>query len=127
MKIHKHHILIRLFCILMAFHIFNMSVDTRDANPDSEPEDLSYNDMESVVEIVIEKVLGYDNAIAEHDEEDEDSDKSFEIAKDLKIQGFYICYFSPRYPTNITATETPYNGEFCSDYTSEITPPPPKC
>lgn len=129
MKLYKHPIVIRFFCILMAFHIFNISVDAPDADPDSQPEDLSYNDMESVVEIILEKYLGFDNAIAEHDEPDDDSDNSttIEIVKDLSVTDFYTCDFSISIPCNTLTIETPYDIAFASDYISEIIPPPPKC
>lgn len=119
----------RLFCILMALHIFNISVDTPDADPDSKPEDLSYNDMESVVEIILEKCLDYDNAIAEHDEADEDcvTSKTIEIASDIIITDFFTYPFSTPLPSELLKVKTPYVGSCSSDHISEITPPPPKC
>jgi len=129
MKLYKRPILVRLFCVLMALHIFNISVDTPDAEPDFKPEDLSYNDMESVVEIILEKYLGYDDAIAEHDEPDDGSDKctNIEIDKDLCVTDFYAGNFSISVPYDILTIEVPYNTACASDYISEITPPPPKC
>ncbi|MFY9309496.1 MAG: hypothetical protein WAQ28_10660 [Bacteroidia bacterium] len=103
-----------------------MSVDTPDAKPDSEPEDLTINDMESVVEIVMEEFLKIDNAIAEHDEPDEDDKPGFEAKKEVSF------YVSPKFnlliqlPHNHTNAETPYNSALISDYSSDIVPPPPK-
>lgn len=54
----------------MSLYILNISVDTTDPNPGFIPEDLSINDQESIVEIVVEKVLGYENAIKEYDDHD---------------------------------------------------------
>jgi phosphate uptake regulator len=67
----------------MAVHILNCSVDTPDAQPDSIAEDLSYNDIESISELVLEQILGFEDAIAEHDEHDTNDGYSFEIAKIL--------------------------------------------
>jgi hypothetical protein len=55
MNFFRKTIISRIFCILMAVHIFNLSVDTKDAAPDCIAEDLSINDQETVVEIVLEK------------------------------------------------------------------------
>ena len=63
----------KLLCILwgiLALYLLNISVDTIDEHPSHIPEDLSINDQESIVEIIVEKVLGYENAIAEHDDND---------------------------------------------------------
>ena len=43
---------------LMGLYLLNISVDTADPNPEHIPEDLSINDQESIVEIVVEKILG---------------------------------------------------------------------
>lgn len=55
---------------LLALCFLNSSVDTIDPNPEYIPEDLSFNDQESVVELLLEKVLGFENAIAEYDDHD---------------------------------------------------------
>lgn len=55
---------------LMALYLLNISVDTADRYPDHIPEDLSFNDQESIVEIVVEKILRFENAIAEYDDHD---------------------------------------------------------
>lgn len=60
----------------MGLYLINISVDSADPNPNYIPEDLSINDQESLVEIFIEKVLGYDNAIEEYDDIDADEHNS---------------------------------------------------
>lgn len=54
----------------MGLYLLNISVDPIDPRPEYMPEDLSINDQESIVEIVIEEVLGYQNAIDEYDDHD---------------------------------------------------------
>jgi len=54
----------------LALYMFNLCVDTTDLKPRHLPEDLSINDQESVIELIVEKVLGYEEAIAEYDEHD---------------------------------------------------------
>lgn len=54
----------------MCLYLLNISVDTSDHTPFYLPEDLSINDQESFVEIVVEKVLGYENALVEYDDQE---------------------------------------------------------
>ncbi len=64
----------------MGLYLLNISVDTADANPEHIAEDLTINDQESLVEIIVEKILGFENAFAEYDDHDkEDHDKKNKI------------------------------------------------
>jgi hypothetical protein len=53
-------------------YLLNISVDTADPMSNFQSEDLSFNDQESMVEIVVEKFLGYEHAIREYDDPDSD-------------------------------------------------------
>lgn len=66
----RHSIAVRFLWGFMGLYFLNISVDTVDAFPNHISEDLSFNDQESIVEIVVEQVLGFDNAIEEHDDPD---------------------------------------------------------
>ena len=63
----------------MGLHILNFSIDPPDILPDSVPEDLSYNEIESVVELVLEDGFGIENAISESDEVDNPDGQKFVI------------------------------------------------
>jgi hypothetical protein len=68
----------------MGLYLLNISVDTADPKNEHIPENLSINDQESIVEIVVEKVLGYENAIKEYDDHDtEDHSKKTNVKIDL--------------------------------------------
>ncbi|WP_443939495.1 hypothetical protein [Pedobacter sp. MW01-1-1] len=56
----------------IGLYLLNISVDTTDPNPEYIPEDLSINDQESVIEILVEKVFGFEDAIKEYDDHDTD-------------------------------------------------------
>lgn len=60
----------RLFCAFMALYLLNCSVDSPDTQRDGLSDNLAINDQESLLEILIEKVLGYKDAIAEYDDDD---------------------------------------------------------
>ncbi len=123
----RQHIIFRLFWLFMAVHILNCSVDSPDSQLDNVSEDLSYNDMESVVEIVLEDVLDIKDAIAEHDENDTEDDNSLNFKKEI------VYYHRTKVEKNtafefglkITVT-TDYKEQYTSQFHPEIVPPPPK-
>lgn len=54
-------------------YFLNISVDTADLQPSYAPEDLSINDQESIVEIMVEQILGFEDAIPEYDDNDQNN------------------------------------------------------
>jgi hypothetical protein len=125
MSIFRNHILSRVFCVLMALHIFNVSVDMPDAQPDDIPEDLTINDQETVVELVLEGWLGIDNAIAEHDETGDESE-TFEIIKQFQLYTSNIPEISFYRPIIELEQAISYQEDKYFQYINEINPPPPK-
>ena len=83
---------LRFFCALMALYLLNCSVDTNDFNSNFDVENLSVNDQESIIELVVEKVLGYQNAIPEID--DCDSDNHTILKKIVGLDFFTIPFFN---------------------------------
>lgn len=71
---------------LLALHLLNFSIDSKDAHPDYIAEDLAYNDIESILEFTFEILLGFDNAFFEYDEEDEEDGSRI---------GFHLFYTQP--------------------------------
>lgn len=71
----------------MGVYLLNISVDAADPNPEHIPEDLTINDQESIVEMVVEQVLGCEDAIKEYDDHDtEDHNKKKTVKIDLLVQ-----------------------------------------
>jgi hypothetical protein len=56
--------------MLMALYLFNICADAPDPGLPGTPENLAYNDIESVVEILLEHTLHVENAVSEHDDAD---------------------------------------------------------
>lgn len=110
----------------MVLYLLNISVDTADPNPEHIPEDLSFNDQESIVEIVVEKVLGFEDAIKEYDDHDtEDHNKQKNIKIDLSVHVIKADKFAHN--------QIDERKEPCFDYVArltngfnEIDSPPPK-
>lgn len=74
----------KILWAIMGLFLLNISVDAKDPNPEHIPEDLSINDQESIVEILIEKVLGFENAFKEYDDHDtENHSKKANVKVDL--------------------------------------------
>lgn len=61
----------RYFWAFMALYLFNLSADAPDVYSESVPVEITYNEQESFVEIVVEKVLGFEDVIAEYNDNDE--------------------------------------------------------
>ena len=127
MQAFKQHIIFRFFCLVLAIHILNCSVDAPDVRPENIPEDLSYNDMESVMEIVLENVFEIKDAIAEQDDHDSNGDNNLNFKKQV-----FFCYCATLETKKIQTNEiqiivqTNYDEQFSSQFHPEIVPPPPK-
>jgi hypothetical protein len=66
----RNSVFSRVLWGFVAFYLLNISVDSADPAPEHIPEDLSFNDQESIIELVIEHILGFENAIKEYDDND---------------------------------------------------------
>lgn len=65
----------------MGIYLLNISVDADDPHPQNILEDLTYNDQESIIEIFVEKILGFENAIEEYDDHDTEDHNTKNIDK----------------------------------------------
>jgi hypothetical protein len=116
--------LTRIIWLLLAVHFFNLSIDSRDREPDFAKEDLSINDIESISEYLTEIVFGFDDIFAEHDEADGHGE-SIDFNKILfSSQGLYAV-MSVNYKTISLKYFIQNTGNF-SIRAREITSPPPK-
>ncbi len=111
---------------LMGLYLLNISVDTADPNPEHIPEDLSINDQESIVEIVVEKILGYENAIEEYDDNDtEEHNKKTNVKIDLT--NHYTAEIDLNKPSIITTRQNfPGLNTLLANGFQKLDIPPPK-
>lgn len=77
MQFIRQNILLKYLWISLTIFIFNFSIDAPDVYGDAVAEDLSFNDIESISELILEDVLGIYNAFPEHDENDLEDDGGF--------------------------------------------------
>lgn len=123
----REHIVFRFLCLVMALNILNYSVDTPDAQAENIPEDLSFNDMESIVEIILEQLLGFDNAIAEIDENDSDESTGITIKKGLDFYSYQQTAFSfSVFNTMFNCKNGLFTDQYSEQFHPEVVPPPPK-
>jgi uncharacterized protein YlzI (FlbEa/FlbD family) len=111
---------------LIGLHLLNISVDTADPNPERIPEDLSINDQESIVEIVVEKVFGYENAIKEYDDHDtEDHNKKTNVKIDLTTHNIVDNALNQSH-IETTIHKFPDYNSFLTNGFQKLDIPPPK-
>ncbi|MEM1134671.1 MAG: hypothetical protein AAGI07_02445 [Bacteroidota bacterium] len=110
----------------MAAYLLNISVDTVDLNPKHIPEDLSINDQESFVELFVEKILGFEHAIAEYQDNDTEEHNNKKNSQ-IKIVFLYSHLLdNPHFFLQKEKQEYPlYNALLTQGY-NQINLPPPK-
>ncbi len=112
--------------IFMAFYFLNCSIDAPDIQFFSQHENLKFNDQESIVELLVENVLGFENAISEQDDVENTPQKS--MKKSISLD-FFVFNQNDGFKCNCFNWNS--NKKvflklplFCS-ITLEITSPPP--
>ena len=110
MQVLRNTKILRYFNLIIGLVILNISVDSPDFNKNF-PEDLSLNDQESIVEIVIEKILGFEDAIPEY--EDSDNENHL-VKKDFSLDN-YVLEKRPEFIFDLSLQEL-LNSEYQHKY-----------
>lgn len=110
---------------MIAIYLLNVSVDTADPHPEHISEDLTINDQESIIEIIVEQVLGYEDAIKEYDDHDtEDHNQKKNIKIDL-ITRYLTDNRNNHLPLEIVKQEFPdFRISLINGFHQLDTPPP---
>ena len=109
----------------MGFYLFNISVDADDPHPRHIVEDLSFNDQESIIEFVVEKILGYSDAIQEYDDNDtEDHNSKHHVKVDFLVHTNTLP--KPSYPIVVDEKQAflRYDARLMNGFRRIETPPP---
>lgn len=86
---------LRYFWGFMACYLLNLSIDTVNPKPSFIQEDLSFNEQESILELVVEKVLGFDDAFKEcNDLDTEDHPKKSSTKLDFTVHQYTASDFN---------------------------------
>lgn len=109
----------------LALQLLNISIDSPDPHPNYIPEDLTFNDQESIVEFVAETLLGYEDFIEEYDDNDlnEETNK-----KTYNLNWIATCFKAStnlnRYFLYKVKLAIPYEKNFSQPYLKIVSPPP---
>ena len=79
---------LNLFWGLLALFMLNISIDVADADAFNMAEDLSYNEQESIVEYILEEMMGFEDAFPESD--DNDASQKTVLKKSNNIDNFVV-------------------------------------
>jgi hypothetical protein len=122
----RNSILAKFLWGFMGLYLLNLSVDTQDPTPRFLPEDLSFNDQESLIEILLEQILGYENAVAEYDDSDtEEHSKQKDIKKDLFAS--YLVGSALNQPfTKMARQNFPHYRPYPTNGFQKLDTPPPR-
>jgi hypothetical protein len=121
----RNSVFIKILWGLMSLYLLNLSVDTTDSSPSYLPEDLSINDQESIIEIVVEEILGYENAFKEYDDNDhEDHNKKSNVKIDLLKFHVFDSKINPAIAENVTKKFSDYSTLLTNGFQKLDTPPP---
>lgn len=122
----RSNIFVRYFLGLIVLLILNSSVDTPDVNNYGVAENLNFNDQETILELIFEKVLLFEDAFIEVDDSDNDDEQ-----KGKSIQHFYWFLSEDSEYFKVLTTYKLKNeyhdqNEQLLNYCSEIHSPPPE-
>ncbi len=110
----------------MGFYLLNISVDSPDIHPEYIPEDLTINDLESVIEIVFEQVLGFEDTFKEYDDHDtEDHNNKTNTKIDLTTHNTNELFSSQKSIITARKKFSDYNTILTKGF-QKLNIPPPK-
>ncbi|MCK8492743.1 MULTISPECIES: hypothetical protein [Spirosoma] len=129
-KLQRHVILHRFLCLLMALHVINVSIDAPDPYahpryPGERREDLSINEIESFGELLLEECFGFENAIPEHEESDDDSEVT-NVEHDYFFHQLFVFTTLPARYWYLIRQSVPFKPAHVPSHVPEITSPPPQ-
>ncbi len=116
-------------CLLMALHLLNCCVDAPDPTPVNSPENLAYNDVESVWELLTEGGLQLADAVPEHDEPDNEQPGHSPAQKNM---GAFLAAEPPAVeetlalPPTRRSTVLPRRFALLANLTRSVATPPPE-
>lgn len=122
----RKHIGFRILWALLALHFLNVSVDSMDMYASYIPEDIHYNDQESIAEIVVEQLLGFEDAFAEYDDVDHENHTGKKRGMSFKIY-FQSAENKSDFETQVNALKHfSISEKFLSNFCLSLDSPPPQ-
>lgn len=118
--------LLHFFWGLLALFMLNISIDSPDDNTRSGSEDLSFNEQESIIEYVLEEMMGIEDAIPES--EDNDASQNSTLKKTAGLDCFIVAPVPVKPPVYPFSLRKQYwhqpDASGSSRYIEIVSPPP---
>lgn len=119
-------IIAKFFTLIVALQILNLSIDVQNHNLTLKTTDIAqFNEMNSVVEFIGEKMLNHDNAFPENPKGSH-KDVQFNKHTDIKISYSPARITLSNVNNDCTPFQFPVSEQYKFLYFREINPPPPK-
>jgi hypothetical protein len=122
----RNSIFTKILWGLIGLYLLNISVDPADPYPKHTPEDLSFNDQESIIEIILEKVLGYEDAVKEYDDKDTEDHKEKSNTKTHLVANNTTTQSNSHRQAIEGKKRYPDHNSLLADGFAKIDSPPPK-
>lgn len=119
--------MLKYFWGFMCLYMLNLSVDAPNPEVLDISKSLSFNDQESIIEIVVEQILGFENAIVEFD--DNDTSHEQRQKKNLALDLFLLSDFNTDMDSNMFQKENQKFDSITHHFDmrhSDINSPPPE-
>lgn len=115
----------QFFWIFMGLYLLNLSVDMADPDSLHVAEDLTFNDQESIIELVVETFLGYEDAFQEFDDPDAEEQTQKSQGKIDLINNIFQDFLTQTAKEPLGKQKFLDYEEFLSiGYSNLFTPPP---
>ncbi|AEV31791.1 hypothetical protein Oweho_0778 [Owenweeksia hongkongensis DSM 17368] len=120
----RNSVYLKVIWGFLGLFLLNISVDSVDLNPQHISEDLTINDQESIIEIIIEKLLGFENFVSEYDDVDSNETEgkngpiNFDTLLTNSLHSFRSCFIAHK------LTFGNYSQSITTGYFKLLTPPP---
>ena len=123
----RNSALTRFFCGVLGFYFLNLSVDNAYPSPGQIPEFISFNDQESIIEILVEQVIGFEDYFTELENPESETKSPKQHTKtELKLnRPIWLGLFAECIASFNTLPTT--KEAFLRENYPPIDPPPPKC
>ncbi len=123
----RNSVCARVLWGVLLLHLINISVNVSNINQPFIPEDLTINNQESIIEIVVEQVLGYEDAFKEYDDNDsEDHTKKTNIKPDIIAYSTIPTDISRKFFNGLNQKFPGYNNGFLRNGFLKLDNPPPE-
>lgn len=116
--------LIRFLSFSLAIYLLNISIDPRDGSEAWAKEDLAVNEIESVLELLVEEILDFEDVIPEH--EDADGEKNAQVSFFKSFSPSVFIFSLTKFIDKLKILQPRFVSSLVEQSEDVIAPPPKK-